>query len=1081
MDSTGIVFNNDVIDGKLENGFTYRNFYNGGGVGIGDINNDGLPDVFLSSNMGESKLYLNKGNWKFEDISKTAGLHQDSMWNTGVVFVDINNDGWLDMYVCSAGHMKDANRKNKLYINNHHLGFSDSAANYGLDISAYTTQASFFDYDLDGDLDCFMINNSPIPINTLGYSNRRDLADKDWPVANFLKGGGDHLFRNDNGHFTEVTKDAGIHGTLISFGLGVSIGDLNGDGYPDVFVSNDSYERDYIYINQKNGSFKDEAEQWMEHFSFSSMGADIADINNDGYPEIFTTDMLPEDDYRLKTLGSFDNIDLYKAKEQGGFYHQFMKNCLMLNNRNGKFIDIANYSGVSATDWSWGALMFDADNDGLNDIYVCNGVNRDVTNLDFVDFFASDAVQKLVLTAEQHNVDKVLEAIPRTPMINKAYRNLGNLKFSDDGIAWGFTQPSFSNGAAYGDLDNDGDLDLIINNENQPAFLYKNNARELNKNNYIALELKGDAKNKYAIGAKIKLYAGKEVFTREQVPCRGFQSSVDYKLLIGLGKISQLDSMVIIWPDLSESLYLQPAINKTFTATIGENKRPFAKINTIAQQPMLAEVKNIFEKHKEDDFIDFYYERNIPAFLSREGPRAACGDVNGDGLEDIYIGGTTGQGGALYLQDAGGGFAKKEVPVFKRYSDFEDIACLLFDCDKDGDLDLLVCAGGNSTHFTGRQLQHRLYINDGKGNFDIDTKAFPSNDANIAVAIANDFDNDGDLDLFIGGRNVPQSYGATPASYLYVNDGKGHFTDIAKTKNPEIAGIGMVTGAAWADITGDAQKELVIVGEWMTPRVFTYRKDHFEEVKTNLSDMYGWWQTVNATDINGDGKVDLVLGNIGQNFYLNPGKEQPVKLFIADFNNNGTYDKILTRTIDGKDKPVFLKRDMQDQIPSIKKQNLKHAAYATKSIQELFSAELLAKATVKQFNYTSSCIAINNGNGTFTIQQLPPMVQMSSVNAAACQDVNGDGYKDLVLAGNLLHFQPQLERLDGSYGHVLLNDGKGNLTWVEPSRSGLQLGGMVKDIQVIQTKKSPSLLFLRNDDYPALYQVNAGNTANSKH
>src|SRR5665213_631440 len=466
MQHTGIDFENKVTDGQIENSFLFRNFYNGGGVAIGDINNDGLADVFMTSNSGSNKLFLNKGNFTFSDITDKAGFRQDSMWSTGVVMVDINNDGWLDIYVCNSGHMKSGNRKNKLYINNHDLSFTESAATYGLDISAYTTQVSFFDYDNDGDLDCFMINNSPIPVNTLNNSNRRDLPEAQWPVAGFLKGGGDHLFRNDNGHFTEVTQAAGIHGTLISFGLGVSVGDFNDDGYPDVFVSNDSYERDYLYINQKNGTFKDELEDLFDHTSFSSMGADVADINNDGFPEIFTTDMLPGDDYRLKTLGAFDNIDLYNAKVKAGFYHQYMKNCLQLNNQNGKYMDIANFSGVSATDWSWGALMFDMDNDGWNDIYVCNGVNKDVTNLDFMDFFANDVFQKMVLTGKKDEIQKILEKIPVTPMLHKAYRNEGNLKFSDSSMAWGFNQKSFANGAAYGDLDNDGDLDLVINNEN---------------------------------------------------------------------------------------------------------------------------------------------------------------------------------------------------------------------------------------------------------------------------------------------------------------------------------------------------------------------------------------------------------------------------------------------------------------------------------------------------------------------------------------------------------------------------------------------------------------------------------------
>lgn len=1071
MNKTGIEFNNEVTDGKIENGFTFRNFYNGGGVAIGDINNDGLADVLLTSNMGTNKLYLNKGNWQFEDISQKAGLRQDSMWSTGAMMVDINNDGWLDIYICNSGHMKDGNRRNKLYINNHNQGFTEQAAAYGLDVSAYTTQVSFFDYDLDGDLDCFMINNSPIPINTLGYANRRDLPEKEWPVAAFLKGGGDHLFRNDNGHFTEVTKQAGIHGSLESFGLGVSVSDVNNDGYPDVFVSNDSYERDYLYINQKNGTFKDDLEQCMQHTSFSSMGADIADINNDGYPDVFSTDMLPEDDYRLKTLGAFDNIDLYRGKLKAGFYHQFMKNCLQLNNGNGKFLDIANYSGVAATDWSWGALLFDADNDGWNDIYVCNGVNRDVTNLDFMDFFASEVIQKMVMTGEKESVDEVLKKIPRNPMENKMYRNQGNLKFADVGKSWGMTQASFSNGAAYGDLDNDGDLDLVVNNENQPAFVYRNNSREQTKNNYIGVLLKGNEKNTFAIGSKIKVYAGGQVWVREQVPSRGFQSCVDYKIIIGLGATAKVDSITITWPDLSCSTYAQPEVNKVHTFTQKPSGRQMMMGHT-TESPLLLAMKPYFDRHREDDYVDFYYERNIPSMLSREGPKAACGDVNGDGLTDVFIGGATGQAGQLYLQTPAGGFVKKEETAFTQFLDFEDVAVSLFDSDGDGDLDLLVCPGGNSASFNNRQWQLRLYKNDGKGNFVIDTAAFPENRENIAVAAPYDFDGDGDLDLFVGGRSVPQNYGINPVSYLFVNDGKGHFTDMARAGNTGMANMGMVTGAVWADITGDSRKELVITGEWMAPRIFSFNGQQLQEVHTNLEQLTGLWQTVTAADLNGDGKTDLVLGNIGENFVLRPGAKQPVKLWINDFDANGTEEKVLTRTVEGRDKPVFLRQDMQDQMPSIKKQNLKHGDYAKKSIQDLFPEALLKKAIVKEFTYSSSCIAFNNGNGQFTVQKLPVMTQLSSVNAIQSLDINNDGYPDLVVGGNLSNFLPQLERLDASLGAVLINNGKGGFTVLDARQSGLQLDGIVKDIAVIPQKNKKLLLFLRNDDYPALYQLN---------
>jgi hypothetical protein len=1072
VENSGIDFNNKVVDQKYENSFFYRNYYNGGGVAIADINNDGLADVMFTSNMGENKLYLNKGNFKFEDISVAAGLKQDSMWSSGVTFADVNNDGWLDIYVCNAGHMKNGNRINKLYINNHNLSFTESAAKYGLNIKAYTTHVSFFDYDMDGDLDCFMINNSPLPLNNLGYENRRNLPDAQWPVPDILKGGGDHLFQNDDGVFKEVTLAAGIHGTLLSFGLGVSVSDLNNDGYPDIYVANDSYERDYMYINQKNGTFKDIAEDCVDQMSFSSMGADIADVNNDGYNDIFTTDMLPGDDFRLKTLGAFDNIDLYNKRIQVGLYRQFMKNCLFINNKNGQFFEVANFSGVAATDWSWGALFFDADNDGLNDIYVCNGINHDVTNLDFMDFFANELIQNMALSGHKESVDSVLMHIPVTPVANKAFRNHGNLSFSDAGESWGFTQPSFSNGAAYADLDNDGDLDLIINNENQASFVYKNNSREVNKNNYIGITLKGSRKNTFAVGAKIMVYKGGGIFSREVVPSRGFQSSVDYKQIIGLGSNTSVDSMIVIWPDRSYSKIDNPALNKVHTI-----QEPATGVLYHFDQPvitpLLQPVTTSMDKHKEDDYVDFYYERNLPEQLSKEGPKIAKGDVNGDGLEDIYIGGAKDQAGQLYVQTTTGGFVKKEDPLFKQYAGFEDVAVLLFDADKDGDLDLFIGAGGNNVQPNEREIQHRLYKNDGKGNFTIDGAAFPNNDMNIAVAVNYDYDGDGDEDLFVGSRSTPYNYGITPQSYLYNNDGQGHFTDVGDKLNPAIKTAGMITGALWADVTGDKQKELVITGEWMATIIFSYNKatNKLEALKgTNLDSLQGWWQSIAAADVNGDGKMDLIIGNVGENFYLRPDTEHPAKLWLNDFDGNGTSEQFLTRTIGNKDMPVFLKREITDQFPGLKKENLKHADYARKTIQDLFSKEVIDKSKQKTFNYCKSIVAINDGQGHFTVQALPYMVQLSSVNAIASSDVNQDGKADLLLGGNLYDFPPQFGRLDGSYGNVLLNDGKGNYSWTEPKLSGLSLRGAVKDIKEITTTTGKRMLILQNNEMPVMYR-----------
>lgn len=1073
QEHTGIDFVNTLKDTREENIFKFRNYYNGGGVAIGDINNDGLADVLLTSNMGDNKLYLNKGNFSFDDISKRSGLRQDSMWSTGAVMADINNDGWLDIYICNSGHMTDGNRRNKLYINNHDLSFTESAAQYGLDISAYTTQSSFFDYDNDGDLDCFIIDNSPVPVNTLNNSNRRDVPDSAWAIPADLKGGGDHLYRNDNGHFKEVTREAGIHGGLIGFGLGVSVGDLNGDGFPDIFVSNDSYERDYLYINQKNGTFRDELEERFRHISYSSMGADIADINNDGSPELFTTDMLPRDEYRLKTLGSFDNIDLYSAKQNAGFYHQYVKNCLQLNDKTGKFIDIADYSGVSATDWSWGALLFDMDNDGLNDIFVSNGINKDVTNLDFMDFFANDVIKNMVVTGKKDDMEAVLDKIPATPLLHKAFRNDGALRFIDQGVDWGFTQPSFANGAAYGDLDNDGDLDLVINNINGPAFVYKNKANEITGNNYISVILKGRARNRFAIGSKIRLYKGDTVISRELIPSRGFQSSMDYRQVLGLGKMTKPDSLLIIWPDNSFTKLDHPQVNKVYTLQQDDQNNPFTwPLPPDSSQTLLERSPAAFEKHVEDDYEDFHYERNLPKMLSREGPRTSVGDVNGDGLSDLFVGGTAGHPGQLYLQTQTG-FQRSKQPGFDLYSDFEDEAVLFFDADHDGDLDLFIGPGGNNSPPNSRQLQLRLFKNDGKGNFTLDAGSFPGNNNNsdITIAVAGDFNRDGFPDLFVGGRDIPRDYGATPTSYVFLNDGKGHFTDIAKNKNPDIAGIGMVTGALW-DQTGENTGQLVLCGEWMTPRFFSWKQDHFAELhNTGLDSLFGWWQTIATADLNGDGRKDLVLGNIGENFYLHPDAGHPVKCWINDFDNNGIIDKILTRTVDGKDVPVFLKHDLENAIPGLKKQNLKHKDFAEKSISDLFSTSDLDNARVKVFNYPSSVVAINEGNGKFSVHKLPALTQMSSAGAIRCLDVNNDGFTDLVIGGNEYGFLPQFGRLDASPGLVLLNNGKGEFTPVSAARSGLDVAGQIRDIALLPAPDHVFLLFLANDEYPVLYKL----------
>jgi hypothetical protein len=1064
-EDSNILFTNTVKNSPDFNIFSYRNFYNGGGVAFGDINNDGLQDVLLTSNMGDNKLYLNLGDFKFKDISNEAGVTESDKWSTGAAMVDINHDGLIDIYICNAGYRKNSNTKNSLYINNGDLTFTESGEKYGLDDDGYTTHAAFFDYDLDGDLDAYILNNSFIPVNTLNYSNKRNLRAKDWPVKEFLKGGGDKLLRNDNGHFSDVSEQAGIYGSLIGFGLGVTIGDVNGDFKPDIYVSNDFFERDYLYINKGDGTFSEELELRMDHISMSSMGADMADLNNDGCPEIFVTDMLPYEEQRLKTTSSFDNINVQKLKYENGFYHQYMQNTLHANNGSGKFIETAFQSGVAASDWSWGALMFDADQDMLNDIFICNGIYNDVIDQDFIDFFANDIIQKMVLTGAKEQLDSVIAKMPSVPIQNVVFQNKGDLKFENVSDLWGLKEKTFSNGSAYADLDNDGDLDWIINNVNQPASVYRNNSNK----NFIGLNLVGDTLNTLAIGSKVEVFVGGQKLMKEQMPNRGFQSSCDTRVVFGIASHTVIDSILVYWPGGIKRSIINPKPNTYLT--INQNELQFNLMEPLKEYSgIFKEVSTTFDSHIENEFVDFYYERNIPMMLSKEGPKMAVADINGDGNDDIYICGAAGQAGQLYIS-AKNGYTKKILPVFETFKNWEDTEALFFDANGDGKLDLFVGSGGNSNSTVSPEMQDRLYMNLGNGNFEINYRALPANGMNTSKALAFDYDLDGDMDLFVGSKSHPGEYGINPRSFLYENMGDGQFKDALFNTKSELSYVGMVTDAIWENIEGSPAPELVLLGEWMAPKVFRYNGTQFVNVPTSLDSLSGWWQSIHSVDIDNDGDLDLILGNIGNNGYLQNEAYLPLKMFINDYDGNGMPEKILTRTVLERDMPVVMKREMVDQLNKLKKQNLKHRDFASKSIQDLLGKDL-QNGLVKSINTVKSYVAINEGNGKFVLYELPVLAQVSSINDIVSTDFNKDGKVDLIVVGNRMNLQPQYGQLDGNHGIFLMNQGSGQFKCLNEKESGIYFKGVATQIQKINQNGEDRFIVLRNNDKPFEFKLN---------
>ena len=1075
---TGVHFANRVEETQEFNVFTYRNFYNGGGVAVGDLNGDGLPEVVLTSNQGGSHLYLNKGHFQFQDISEQAGFTGKKSWATGVTMADVNADGLLDIYVCYAGNNAGKARANELYINqgsdkNGVPKFKEMAADYGLAEEGYSTQAAFFDYDNDGNIDMFLINNSFRPVSSFGMRNTRNVRD---PL------GGHKLFHNDgNGHFTDVSAKAGIYGGEIAFGLGVVVSDVNRDGWPDIYVSNDFFERDYLYINNHDGTFDERLDREMPYLSYFSMGLDVADINNDGWPDIYTTDMLPDDEYRLRTTSSFESWETDQTKVRSGFHHQVMRNMLQLNNGNGTFSDVGQLAGVARTDWSWSALLADFDLDGNKDIYVTNGIAKDVTSQDYVAFLAS---QRTLATSTQGNkVDfkGLTKAMTSTKLQHYAFHNNGNLTFTNEAASWGLDTPSFGSGAAYADLDGDGALDLVVNNVDDEAFLYRNNARSLDKQNrYLQVSLEGSGRNRLALGAKVTVQAAGKSLYQELSPSRGFQSSSDYVLSFGLGNVDTVQSVTVTWPDGQVSTLGEVAANQRVVVRQPIGAKRVTPVRFDARAPGTQLLTDVTREtalpfvHHENEYVDFDRERMMPKMLSTEGPSMAVADVNGDGLDDVFIAGAKGQSSAILIQQADGNFLKSNEKLLEQDSASEDVSGVFFDANGDGRPDLYVVTGGSEFSEASQPLEDRLYLNDGKGNFHKAVGAIPPLTISGSRAAAADFDGDGAVDLFVGGRSVPGRYGLDPQSVLLKNDGRGHFTDVTERAAPGLSRIGMVTDAVWKDVDGDGRPDLIVVGEWMPITIFHNAGSGRLTQMTiaSLAKTNGWWNRIVAGDFTGDGKTDFIVANLGLNSRLQASESQPITMYVKDFAQSGFLQQVITYYNAGKQYPLALRDELMRSIPSLRARYTNYKEFARQTVSDVFPGKDLDDAVVKRAYTFATSLVRNNGDGTFTMVPLPLEAQIAPMYGMLATDGDGDGKTDLLMAGNFEGVPPAIGSLTAGYGLFLRGDGKGRFAAVRELASGFLVPGEARDIQRIRTRTGTSYLVSRNNDRPLVFRPN---------